>query len=596
MLGYRSVFQVEQGSVDILARVREQLHSWLRRKQYDGDALKPGSLVSLGPNADGVMLETEGKDGSSALRVRVTEKQPGGIWTSQLTVHVPGSGDPAMVWVDIINPEVISEDGDQPQRRQWTATPRLVRDLLMVLPATDGKARLDSRPERVRGEEAEELVGIIRDPGRRGPVYLVGSEESLPQEPWFRLASKVLHETVGIGAGYLLNPEATRTFARAVGKSHEVRPGTMRTFLPGAEPGDTTDALRHRVLSTGRIVKDEQRRLTRLLGWRARDVAIEQRLPKTAVRLDRQFEEQLDELLVGGAAAAPAAPRITEVTPAILGRDVEIVQVLREELGESELTVDRLREVVAFARVGQGEQAKRQALSERFAELQKRNAELQESLDEVSKQLDDETLELAEANTELNKEKATTRHLRGLLGAERRYEDAWSEPTQAEYELPDSFLDVLPMIKDLKHVEFTGDDEPTFKLEERDRAGVWASKTWEALVALEDYARASAEGRCDRDVHGYLLHLPDGCRGFSANKHARDETDDVRSNTKLSRVRTFQVPPEFVAEREIFMGAHFKIANSGMISPRMHYYDATNITGKIYVGYIGVHLPSRMTN
>ncbi|MER7011209.1 hypothetical protein ABT324_07260 [Saccharopolyspora sp. NPDC000359] len=408
MLGYRSVFQVEQGSIDVLARVREQLHSWLRRKHYDSDAVKPDALVSLGPNADGVLLEKAGKDGSNALRVRVTEKQPGGIWTSQLTVHVPGSGDPAMVWVDIVNPEVLSDDADQPaRRRQWTATPKLVRDLLTVLPAADGTARLDSRPWRVSGEDAEDLVGIIRDPSRRGPVYVVGSQESLPQGPWFDLARRLLYETVGIGAGYLLDPEATRVFARAVGESHEVKPGTMRTFLPGAEPGDTTDALRHRVLSTGRILKDEQPRLPRLLGWRARDIVIEQRLPNTAVRLDRQFEKQLDQLLVEGEAsdAASVAPRVDEASPSILDRDVAIVQVLREELDESELTADRLRELVAFARIGQREQVKRQGLTDRFEELQERTAELQQSLDEVSEQLDDETLELAEANADLAKER-----------------------------------------------------------------------------------------------------------------------------------------------------------------------------------------------
>ncbi|MER7011210.1 hypothetical protein ABT324_07265 [Saccharopolyspora sp. NPDC000359] len=123
------------------------------------------------------------------------------------------------------------------------------------------------------------------------------------------------------------------------------------------------------------------------------------------------------------------------------------------------------------------------------------------------------------------------------------------------------------MIEELEHVVFTGDDEPTFKLEERDRAGVWAGKTWEALLALKDYARASAEGRCERGVDDYLRHLPDNCRGFSVNRHARDESNDVRSNTRLSRIRTFPVPPEIAPEGQIFMGAHFKIANSGMISP-----------------------------
>lgn len=600
MLCYRSVFQVERGNTDVLALVKEQLHSWLRSKHYDSDALKPDVPVALGPNADGVMLEASGKDGSSALRVRVTEEQPrNGTWTSQLTAHVPGNGAPAMVWVDILNPEVQApKNADKPgRRRRWTATPRLVRDLLTVLPAADGAARLDARPRRMTGEDAEELVDIVRDPTRRGPVYVAGSDGSLPLNPWFDLASDLLEETVGLGAGYVLDPEATELFARAVGKSHEVRPGTMRTFLPGAEPGDTTDALRHRVLSSRRIETDERPKLRKILGWRARDIVIDQRLPTIAVRLDRQFETKLNQLLVEGETPQTAvAQRVGRAGRTTANRDVAMVRFLREELDESTLTVDRLRELVALAQRGQQEQVKRFALLARLEELQESNAELQRSLHEVQEQLTGVTLDLAVANTDLAKEKATTRHLRGLLKAERRYEDALSNPDQAEYELPPFFDDLLEKMEDLEHVEFSGDAGPARELDAHDGAVVWAGKTWEALLALEDYARASADGRCHRGVDDYLRHLPDGCRGFSVNKHARDESNDVRNNPRLARLRTFPVPTEVAPEGEVFMGAHFKIAQSGMISPRMHYYDATSINGKIYVGYIGAHLRSRMTN
>jgi len=44
------------------------------------------------------------------------------------------------------------------------------------------------------------------------------------------------------------------------------------------------------------------------------------------------------------------------------------------------------------------------------------------------------------------------------------------------------------------------------------------------------------------------------------------------------------------------MDAHFKLGAKKTISPRMHYFDAAAIDGKIYVGYIGRHLPSPQTN
>lgn len=44
------------------------------------------------------------------------------------------------------------------------------------------------------------------------------------------------------------------------------------------------------------------------------------------------------------------------------------------------------------------------------------------------------------------------------------------------------------------------------------------------------------------------------------------------------------------------MGAHFKITQHRMISPRLHYFDHVAHTGRIYVGYIGRHLPTQQTN
>ncbi|GAA2782449.1 hypothetical protein [Saccharopolyspora taberi] len=611
MLGYRSVFEVEQGNRDIPALTCEQLRSWLVHKKYDADALQLGASARLADDVDGIMLERMGLDGSYAMRVRIVENQPQGAWTSQLTVLVPGKDDPAVVWLDVTNPEVLSDDDDEPrQRRQWTATPRLVRDLLAVLPARDSSARLETGPRRVFGDEALELVDVVGDPKRRGPVYLAGSADLLPQYDWLKHVGKLLNQTVGIGSGYVLDPEATEIFSRAVGRSHAVVPGTMRTFLPGVEFGDAADALRHRVLSTSRIVKDDTQRLARLLGWRARDLAIESRLPKTITRLDQHFEKQLDQILVGddaepvavrGAATSQGVvdtglPGIRADRVAVDLRDAELLRVLHDEL-DGELSVERLRELIGFAEARQREQTNRAALSQRFEELQKRNAELQRSLDEISEQLDDETLELAEARADLKKETATTGHLRRLLADAQRWDDAWSQPVESELDgLPESFLDVLARFDELSYVEFTGDKEKTFELEERDRMGVWAGKTWEALLALEDYARASAEGRCDRDVDGYLRNLPDRCHGYSPKNHARDESEDVRRNAKLRGARELPVPPEFDVSRRAYMGAHFKIAKFGMISPRMHYLDATAATGKVYVGYIGAHLRTKMTN
>ena len=43
----------------------------------------------------------------------------------------------------------------------------------------------------------------------------------------------------------------------------------------------------------------------------------------------------------------------------------------------------------------------------------------------------------------------------------------------------------------------------------------------------------------------------------------------------------------------MYMGAHVKLTNGGSIALRLHFHDDTaqGKTGKIYIGYIGEHLP-----
>ncbi|HEY5854382.1 MAG TPA: hypothetical protein VIW24_10115 [Aldersonia sp.] len=66
----------------------------------------------------------------------------------------------------------------------------------------------------------------------------------------------------------------------------------------------------------------------------------------------------------------------------------------------------------------------------------------------------------------------------------------------------------------------------------------------------------------------------------------------------LRQSRMLPVPAAVAATGLVFMGAHFfmgahcKLAQSKRISPRLHYYyNDVAKTGKVYVGYIGRHLP-----
>jgi hypothetical protein len=184
------------------------------------------------------------------------------------------------------------------------------------------------------------------------------------------------------------------------------------------------------------------------------------------------------------------------------------------------------------------------------------------------------------------------RYARTQLVVAGRGDVAWSEPALDVRDIrPDTFVELLERLVELEHVTFTGDDGVTLDLDKHGNSRSWAGKTWDALLALDDYARISVTEGFPGDVSAYLTDTPAGWRTFSGNRHAATESGDVQHNPQLRTPRELCVPPEIAPTGRAFMGAHFKIAQSATISPRMHYLDATARTQLVYVGYIGPHLP-----
>lgn len=628
MLGYRSLFTVDSDD-DIVGLTREQLYSWLRGKKYDADRLEPGAIVSLADGVECTYLDTTARDGSRSVRARLTEdRENDGRWTSQLTVHIPGrSENPPWIWVDIDAPgEDDTTSGGY--TRRWTGTPRLVRNLLEVFRASDGNAVLGPRPQRMSEADAETLLDIVCDPDRRGPVFLAGSDADIPVAKWTDEVDRMLADTVGLAGTYVLDGEATAAFNEMIGETHAVAPGTVRTYLPAADPADPVDALKHRVLSTGRILRDDGKSIRRILGSKARDLTIEVSLPKSAARIDSQFERQIDTLLMEAlvpsrtdtSLEANETPKLTEPhteaetsdeSPSSLGAPEEtpavtteaegylvLRQLLAEVTGFEHVDPMTVAELGRFARVGRNAEANTKALQQRLDELQTKNTRSREERDLLTKRLEDEQLDHYQTELERSNLEEQLRSLRGRLARSGHAEYAWDdESVSAQSTPPRSFDDLIAELRtNLPWIVFTGDAQQALKLDEYEQLGNWASKTWRALQALSDYASATNDGRCTTGVTEYLTNPPDDCRTFSANRHARKESESVTNTDRYAKQRTLPVPSEISETGTVFMGAHFKIAQAGQISPRLHYYDGTAVSGYVYVGYIGPHLPTPRTN
>lgn len=618
MLGYRTIFDVPRRRDDVETVALSQLRSWLLSKRLDADALTWGARVRLSDGATGFLQELDGGDDSRSVRARVVESGKGGRWISTLTVHVPGDRrrDP-WVWLDVDGPS-----------GQVAGIPRLARSLLEVFSgARTDVAHLRAVPELVTDGSVRDLADVLLDDSRRRLVFVAGSDPLMPMPRWQSLLGDILKDTVGLASAYVLDAEATDALNEILEPTHAVQPGTVRTFIDHVAPGDPIDAQRHRVLTTQRILRGDARAMARVLGARARGVALQQPLPRAAIRVDRLLERQVDALVLeqrpvttpvvgtevpAAAVAGPVdvvAPSSVEVEAAppspadgSVVRSAEEILALRriaaEVLGVQEPSPDDVTRIIELARRGAAAEQQQSALSERLTQLQDHAEAATDELNELKDRLEDEQLEVATAAHDLQEAERLVRHLRSLLAQTGAAGEAWVDPEPTADDVqPESFDELLNRIDELPGVVFTmAKPDIALSLDVHNPLGTWAAKTWQVLLALRDYAACKSDGTWGKDVDAYLRDAPAGRCTFSATRHARDESEAVKTSARFRQARDLPVPSSIDPTERVFMGAHFKIAQSGMVSPRLHYFDATGIDGNVYVGYLGPHLPTKQTN
>lgn len=102
-------------------------------------------------------------------------------------------------------------------------------------------------------------------------------------------------------------------------------------------------------------------------------------------------------------------------------------------------------------------------------------------------------------------------------------------------------------------------------------------------------------GAAGGDFKQWCEHAPLGGGQFPPRKAVRNESRTVCSHGKMRRERMFAVPSSVDPSGRAFMGAHLRIGG-GRTAPRLHYLDDCSGSGRIYVGYIGMHLTNTMTN
>lgn len=570
-----------------LTDVEDQFSAWWRKKHRQeapvdlrGDAAWNEGHLSL-------RVRHHEADRSTALRIESTDRNEAGLWRTQLLAVDRGEAS----WLSL---SVASDRG------RFVAVPNLARFLMQALRLRDGDSDVVDHVRVVDSRGIDDLVALVLDPERRLPVFVAGSDERLDFDPWSARMGKWFRQIYGVGHGVVMTPDATEAFRAQMPPGAEARPWAIRTYLRDVGDDDSASLRRHRFLGTQRLAEMRDEQVAELLGRVARDETGRRAGTPEITAWERRFTRLLNADLVT-TAPAPAAPTLP--TPAVrppsppvglsssavaeaLGLDVldaDALTLIRMQLEENTALREQIRD--ANARLSE--------VGERFETYELHTQSLEDENAFFEELVDDLNLDLQIAEREQIAAEDEIRRLRGLLSSAGRTEEAFDVTASAPV-IPEDYEGLLEAVRDLDDhgVVFTGDEATVLALEDIAGLNKCVASAWRACLALVDYVDLKARGEIDQDVHWYLEHGPAG-RKFPPRSHARGETAETLR--RFGKERIFPVPSEVDPTGCRQMVAHFKLGRLGRQDPRLHYFDDTPNTGKVYVGYIGPHLTSVQT-
>ncbi|MFF7459200.1 hypothetical protein [Kitasatospora sp. NPDC008115] len=560
---YRMTVTTALPHTDALALADQCLAAWLKREwREEPPPLEPTAPAGPGAPAaerlrlgERVLLDRDGgplggpldgpPPGGRYDRRRIATPAPHG--TDRLTLTV-ATGATGPTWLRLEAATHTTGSGVRTPGR--VPVPEMVRALLPLLDAADGPAALPAAPRVLTAAGVDRLVDELCDPDRRMPTVVASVPAGHGAGQWLAdVVGPLCDQLPGLAGLYVLDADARTRFNVAL-EYHAVYGGAVRTYLPEVDPASRRDGRRHPVLARNRIEEDP-RRAAALLAREPRRLAAERPLPPVlaavpALRVPRPAPE-----------AAPPGPAH--------GREEHgrVAHPARHE-GRRERRHERPKPkalpggTTTGRAVGPGQG--RVSVGRLCAAPGGAGA--------------------------LTAPAAPTRR-----SGRRR-----AGPPGGRSAVPLTFTELMERLGEFPLLTFTGDQKAALALDElRCAGGGWARLTWDGLTALQEYAEAAVRGQAGGDFKQWCERTPAGCHRFPPRKAVRGESRTVHSHAKWKRERMLPVPECVDASRRAFMGAHLRIGG-GRTAPRLHYLDDCSGSGRIYVGYIGLHLTNTRTN
>ena len=240
-----------------------------------------------------------------------------------------------------------------------------------------------------------------------------------------------------------------------------------------------------------------------------------------------------------------------------------------------------------------------QQLDQRTAQFEQANEEQAAERVRLSEERQAADARIAELEAELSETKQT---VNGLRAKSESYAAALVERGSVPDDLTDEIAEAEAQFTIAGVIEMARDRcerviMPDASLREIDtldadeKAADWARELWKALRALNAYAEESEffqGGFWEWCEHSNSEH---NLWPATPKKLAMKESDTVKNDSRLWRMRRFLVDSKVSPNGYQHMEAHLKIAEGGgQHIPRLYFHDdAKGRTGQIHVGFVGPH-------
>lgn len=529
---YRAVWQ--DCGLDATSSLDEEFRKWCSSKGFAVEKIPERGTVSIPGNKS---LHIRRLDAESARAILCILQEFDGPRTWTTTATALSAGDSQTFWVDL-------DCADESNQRIDIAAPRLVRALLNergVSPMYDDE-NVKPSVTVVAPKDCAVLAEKILDSRRKRPLVVFSPDRTKGPRVTHERANVTAIDTAGVAGVFVLMPDSERVLQKYLPEGFWVYGGAVRLYLPGVDPENQADAVRHQIVSR-RVIETHPRRAASILARRIAQSDIHPIVPPEWGLIQSSLRRPTDEEIRG------KVGELEEQNHAE-GELLELLAVAELEIGEKDGRILSLESALSFL-----EDQHIDDVAE-IEELQREQRNLKRMMQAI---LDPSSVENSEAV---------------------RPEDL---------DTPDSILDAIELARDyLWYLEIPKSAERDIEnMDEGYKGRVWGEGVWEGLLALNGFAAAKAGSA---QVQGFR----DWCINTGAwpkNKISMSESDTVVQDSRLRGQRRFKVSEVVSADGFVFMEAHLKIQiGGGNNIPRVYFHDDTDgPTKKIHIGFVGPH-------